>query len=101
MTTDAEMTETTIAAVVEAPEKQEAIAADIAQVLEDAMPVKQKEVEIVKVKPIEAPKYVDPIEEAYFIQRDNHIETPEFRNSSEGIKMIHETICFIGDQPHT
>jgi hypothetical protein len=98
MTTDAEITETTIAEVVEKPSSEEIVAADIAQVVQDAKPVEQKEVVIVETKPIQAPKYVDPIEEEYVIQRNNHIESSDWRNSPEGIKLIHESICFIGDQ---
>ncbi len=105
MMTNAENTETTIAEVVTEPAKdsqsEEISAVDLAQVLEEAMPVQITEAQIVKVKPLEAPKYVDPIEQEYFTQRNNHIETPESRTSKEGIAMIHESLHFTGDQPHT
>ncbi len=102
--TEKETTETTITEVVEKPQKhspEEVLAADLVQVVEEAKPVKIEKTKIIKVKPLEASEYVDPIEQEYFIQRDNCLDTPEMRNSPEGIAMIHKTIRFIGEQPHT
>ncbi|MFA6888887.1 MAG: hypothetical protein WC254_05330 [Candidatus Woesearchaeota archaeon] len=98
MMTDAEITETTIAEVIE--NSKEVLAADLVQVVEELKSTKPEEVKIVKVKPIETPEYFDPIEEEYFIQRDNSLGMPRFqwRNTPEGIAAIHETIRFMGDE---
>lgn len=89
-----------LAEVVEKPKdsgSEQVIAADIGQVLGNARPVEQKEAVIVRAEPLKASEYVDPIEADYITERNNHIETPEWRASKEGIAMIHEALRFAGE----
>jgi len=98
--TEKTTTITTIADVVENSQldfSEDVLAADLVQVVEEAKPVQIEEAKIIKVKPLEAPEYVDPIKSEYIIERSNRIDTPERRNSPDGIAMIHETIRFMGE----